>query len=815
MDDEMILDAALFHKAAVDLEWAELLERIAAYCMGESAAEVVRAITPASDFEEAQARIERAAEAMGYVERGAQLPIAALDDLTDVLERVHRHAVPSGRELRAIAGLTVAAATLRRHVAHHAESAPRLARELATDPGLDAIGARIEVALDPDGAVNEDASPGLRAARRQVETVRRELARKLDAMVSRHAEVLRDRTAMERDGRWVIPVRSDAHQPVPGIVLGSSASGGTLYVEPVEVTPLVNRLTVALGDAVREEQRVLAELASLAAEHGDALTLAYRACVQADVLAAIARWAGAARARPIAPDREPRIALGSMRHPLLLGTVEEVVPHDLAIGGGQALIVSGPNAGGKTVALKSMGLAAWMARAGLPVPAQPESRIGWFDPVLTDFGDEQSIARALSTFSAHVAHLTRILAAAGPRTLVLLDELAGATDPEEGAAFAQAIVEGLVERGAVVGVTTHYERLKEAAARDPRFHNASVGFDLARLVPTFRLALGVPGPSSALAVAGHFGVPSAVIERARALVPEQARARQELLERLHTEREALHQALASATADAAEQARLRGELEAERAEVRQKERLRFARESAELMGEVREARARLREVSARLGAGVEASALAGLEREVAVAAQLVAIGGKLAGATAPAGPPRRPAAPEDLAPGKRVFLKKLDRVAEVVELAARGQVRVMAGPLKLLVPLAEVELVTSGGGASARQARPSLAARPKRDRRSAMGAGTLGAGFVPVRTQDNTLDLRGQRVEESLDRVDAFLDRLLDRGEPVGFVLHGHGTGALKTAVRSHLKESAYVSRSYAAEPDDGGDAFTVAWLKE
>lgn len=812
----------LLQKAAADLEWPALLARIAAHAAAEPAAAVLRALAPAAALTEAQARLERSAEAMVCAEQGVPLPTAGLEELSDVLARVRHRAALTGRELREVAAMITAASAIGQHVVLHRGLAPRLASELAGAPALLAVAARIEAALAPDGAVNDAASAGVREARRRAAAARRELQRKLASVIQRHGDVLRDRQAMEREGRWVIPVRADAHHRVPGLVLGASASGGTLYLEPAEATPLVNRLTLALGDVTREEQRVLAELVALAAEHADDLDVAYAACVQADVLAAIASWAGTVRARPIAIDAEPRIELLAMRHPLLIGTVPAVVPHDLSLRAGQALVVSGPNAGGKTVALKSLGLAAWMARAGLPVPAQAESRVGWFGAVLTDFGDEQSIARALSTFSAHVAHLVRILAAADGGVLVLLDELAGATDPEEGAALAQALIEGLIERGAAVGVTTHYERLKEVAAQDERFRNASVGFDLERLSPTFRLLLGVPGPSSALAVAGHFGVPAAVLERARALVPEQARVRQELLARLHAEREALHQALASATRDAGEQARLREELEAERATVRRQERQRLGREAEQLMSEVRQARGRLREVTSRLdlahrdGGGLEAGDLARVEREVAAAAKVVAVGGQLVQATAPAGPARRPAAVADLVPGARVFLRRLARVAEVVEPPSRDQVRVLAGPLKLLVPLTELELVTESGPRPRQPTSTPSKGGVRAGRSEKSGAGhRLGAGFVPVRTHDNTLDLRGQRVEASFDRVDAFLDHMLDGGEPVGYVLHGHGTGALKKAIREHLARSPYVGRAHPAEPDDGGDAFTVVWLRE
>src|SRR5690606_34940411 len=245
---------------------------------------------------------------------------------------------------------------------------------------------------------------------------------------------------------------------------------------------------------------------------------------------------------------------------------------------GQALVISGPNAGGKTVALKCLGLAVWMARAGLPLPVAEGSRVGWFD-VVTDIGDEQSIERSLSTFSAEVKNLTRILTHAGDRTLVLLDEVAGGTDPDEGSALAAAVLEALVVRGAAVAVTTHYERLKELAADDPRFVNASVGFDFEAMKPTFTLTLGVPGASSALAVATRFGMPLAVVGRARERLSEVAVTREELLGQLERERKLAAEARRAAERDAAEARRLLEEAEAERATVREKERSKIAAET--------------------------------------------------------------------------------------------------------------------------------------------------------------------------------------------------------------------------------------------
>jgi DNA mismatch repair protein MutS2 len=796
-------------RAFADLEWPSLLERVSRHCLSEPAVAFVRELTPAASIAEARARLARTREALALLERGTLIPAEAMDDPSEVLLRTGRGGIASASELASLTRLLRAARGLRSFVAAHPE-APALGEVLTTARELDSLLSTLEDAIESDGSISDRASDALRTARRRASDARRELLQRLGQLLSRYSEVLRDRYYAERDGRYVLPVRSDAHLRVPGIVLGASASGGTLYVEPQEITSLGNRLAVLLAEVEREEARVLAELSGKVRALLPDVERARDAVVAADVAAAIVRWAGEARAHAVDLLEEPILELQSMRHPLLVGVVEEVIPNDVAVAGGRALVVSGPNAGGKTVALKCLGLACLMVASGLPLPADPSSRVGWFEVVVTDVGDDQSLVRSLSTFSAHIDNLARIIHAAGPRTLVLLDELAGGTDPEEGAALAIAVLEGLVERGAAVAVTTHYERLKEVGAEDPRFVNASVGFDMARLAPTFHLTLGVPGPSSALAVAARFGIPATVVQRARELVPKEATDREELIRSLEIERDALRRARATAEAEALRQSELTRSMERERERLEERERARLVREAEHLMVAVRQARERLRAVEKRMeSAQAGAGQLGALHREIDLAAHPIAVGTELAQLMRPPAGTGVRAEALELQPGTRVYLRKLGKPAEVVESPVRGQVRVMAGPLKLLVSVDEVELA-----AGTKPAPPTRSAThsPARKKQQA-GLQTVNA-LVPVRTSSNTLDLRGQRQDDALSLLDAFLDRALSTGEPAVFVLHGHGTGRLKQAVRDHLKGSTYVDRSEAAGSEDGGDAFTLAWLR-
>ncbi len=802
------MEASRRDKTAGDLEWSLLLERIAAHAAGAPAAARVRALEPATSMAGAHARTARVAELLELRARGRPLPVRVVVDPDDLIGRLRRGSLASGKELREIATMLALAAELRGFARSERDRHAALATAIDSAPALDELRARLEHAVEADGRVADRAAPALAEARRRVADARRELKHRLGQLIARYAEVLQGAYHAERDGRYVLPVRSDAHLRVPGIVLGSSASGGTLYVEPQEINAIGNRLSIAEAEVEREEARVLGALGDLVRASAADVAVAADACITADLLTAIASWAESASAIPLQVEADHGIDLRGMRHPLLVGAGQEVVPNDLLLAGGQALVLSGPNAGGKTVALKCLGMAAWMARAGLPVPAEPGSRIGWFEPVLTDIGDEQSLVRSLSTFSAHVENLAAIVAASGGHALALLDEVAAGTDPEEGSALAAAVLEALVERGAAVAVTTHYERLKELSAGSARFVNASVGFDMTAMLPTFRLAIGVPGASSALAVAARFGIPPALIERARALLPVQAVQREELVRRLETERRALEQARRDAQAATERQRELASELEEERERARTEERVRLAREAHALASEVREARAALREATARARrAGDSTKELKLIERDVDAAARHIAVGSALASVTIGSAPDRQSLEASDLVVGARVYVPRLATSAEILALPVRGQVRVQAGAMKLAVAVDELERDT----AAPKRAAPP----PRRAKQAEKRAIALLGRHVPARTQDNTLDLRGQRVDDAMEEVDRFIDRLLRQGEPAGFVLHGHGTGALKSAVREHLGASTELEHWEPAGRDDGGDAFSIFWLRD
>jgi len=785
--------------AAAALEWPLLLEALAERARSAPGKSRLEHLAPATNLDDARARTSRLKAVLALGEHGAELPRAEFPDLTEALARLRLGATASGVELVQIRGVLEQARALRQVAEEHASVLAELTQLFATEPRLDRLAVRLGDSLEPNGSVADNASAALAEARARVREVASEMRRRLADLAQRHADVLQGQYYTEREGRYVLPVRSDAHYRFDGIVLGSSGSGSTLFVEPSEVTALGNRLRVQEAAVQREIARVLEQLSGEVRERLPAVSMAFESCVQADVLSALASFAVETRSRAIEVAPDHRFDVHAARHPLLILAGGEVVANDLVLRGGEALVISGPNAGGKTVALKCLGLFAWMARAGIPIPAGTESQVGWFDHVLADIGDEQSLVRSLSTFSAHVRNLAAILEHSRPGVLVLLDEVAAGTDPEEGAALAGAILEELTKRGAAVAATTHYERLKELASGEGPLGNASVGFDFQRMAPTFRLTLGTPGASSALAVASRHGMTETLLSRARELLPRTTIDRERLLAELDAERERV---AAERRALEDERARASAELEALEEETRrdhQAERLRLDRELRELFQQVRSARSEIQKARTELqSAQLGRPELRAVERAVSRVAAQIAVGGPLASSSRTP-PAQRSMNPETLVPGARVCVRSTGAIGVVLDRPHRGQVSLRVGSLRLSCKLEDLDPAPSNARTS-----------PHKPTRVA-ASGQLAQAR---RTTENTLDLRGARVEDVSGRIDAFLDRMLGEGETVGFVLHGHGTGVLRQAVREHLGGSSYVEHVRSAEPDEGGDAFTIFWVR-
>ncbi len=805
-------------KTLADLEWSRLLLALADRCAGPMGEDSALGLTFASSREEVRSRLAEAEEAARLFAEGTPLPVREVPDVRESVGRLRVGGALGPGELRQAATALGSARGLRRFLHARRGTTPALERACATDPTLDEVQEEIARAFDPDGTLSDGASQRLSELRGEHRAARARMLSRLDDLMTRHGGIIQDHFVTEREGRYVIPVRSDAHERFPGIVHAMSSSGSTLFVEPRAVVPMGNRLKMLEAEVLREEIAIQARLSSLLADVLPSFEAAATALARADVLSATGALAhDLALAFPHVVD-DPRLDLRSARHPLLvLDTLPEeaarrpaaeraesrVVPSDLSIENGRAVVVSGPNAGGKTVALKAMGLAALMVRAGLPVACAAGSTVGILEVVLTDMGDDQNLAKNLSTFSAHVKNLASILDETRSGALVLLDELCGGTDPREGEALAAGVLDSLCARGGAVVATTHYEGLKALALADARFQNSSVGFDFATMTPTFRLTLGVPGSSSALAVAARYGMPNTVIERASRFLSREDQSFETLVRKLDAERAALELAREAADAREAEAASAKARLEGEIDAAKDRERRHVSREAEALLASLKRAKEDLRAAQAKLRGKPDDAAVRQAARVIEQVASQATLGGELESVTmrkdeADVRPHVRR---EDLKKGARVYVPKLRAEAEVLELLASGIVRVAAGAMKLTVTHEELRAATP--------ADPP----PGRESRRARGREGTWPLEAPIQTSDNTCDVRGLRADDALPMATTFLDRSLNEGRAVAFLIHGHGTGALRDVLRRELRTSPYVAHFRPGETGEGGDGVTVVWL--
>ncbi len=778
-----------------------MVRAVAERCRGPLGARIELPI--AATREGARRALAETAEVLGVLDEGETLPFDGARELNQALTRVARQGVLDGPTLRDVMSVLGCARALRLFLHARRESMPSLHASCAFDPTLDRLRDELAACIEPDGTLSDKASPELRRLRGEVSALRERIIRRLEQMLVEHDAILQDRFVTEREGRYVLPVRRDAHEKLHGIVHGTSASGSTVFVEPRGLVAQGNHLKMLQAELEHEEQRILADLTELVREQLPSLQAALDAIDHADLRQASARLGKDLNARVLELCDEASTWLEAARHPILLLDGVDVVPCDLELESGRGIVLSGPNAGGKTIALKMLGLAALMMRAGLPVPANEGSRCGFFAPVLTDVGDDQSIEKNLSTFSAHVTNLAGVLGAASRGALVLLDELAGGTDPQEGAALACALVDSLLRRGAALAVTTHYEPLKAMAARDGRLENAAVGFDVERMLPTFELLHGVPGASSALAVAQRFGIPDDVIAIARGVLPEQSRTFDELVRSLEEQRREMVLARAALDDERLELRRLTQKAEAERATLAAQREKVLDVEAQKLRDALRRAREDVRQARRLLKKEPAAPTVDDVKRRIEEAAKVAA---SRPDAPAPAdhGPP---VDPRSLTVGARVWVPRLRTEAEVVEAPQRGKVRVGAGALRLWVEVAELR-------AAAKQATSEGKERKDRPVVELAGAPPLEPKASPM-TLDNTLDVRGMRVDDAVPMAESFLDRMYGANESVAYVLHGVGTGALRDAIRELLRGDASYVRSFrSGSREEGGDRLTVISLK-
>ncbi len=780
------------------LEWPELAARLLALCRTPQAKTGDPRAEFASSLREVKVRLAETSEARALLDSDQIPPIGGVSDLTAGFRRAGKGGVMTTAELRDVHTSLVALRETSRFLADRAENSPQLAELADVISDHRSLEREIDHAIDSAGEVRDEASRELAAARRDAQQLAGDLQRRLARYLQdpKVTPSLSDDFYTVRNDRYVLPVRADARGSVRGIVHDASRSGTTLFIEPEAVVDLNNRLKQAELTVVREIERVLRELSVQVSEAADVLRVDLEMLGLIDLAFARGRLSQEMRGSEPVVAEDGVFELPQLRHPLL--DPDEAVPNDLSLGTSwHVLVVSGPNAGGKTVALKSLGLAALMVRAGLHVPADPGSRVALVDAVLADIGDGQDMRESLSTFSAHMMNLSSIVQDAGENSLALLDEVGVGTDPGEGAALGQAILETLADAGTRVIATTHYNLLKEMASVDGRFCNASVDFDPDTLAPTYRLHMGAPGASSATAVAARMGMPGSVLERANALLDREDRRLDRMLSELSSSRAALE-------AEQREVASARAESETLRDEYREKlERLQERRDR--LFIEMRDDLDRsFKEAHAEVAAIIRQVQRGGSAQDAAAARErLLALEADAREAEEEHGVRAR------ITPAAERFDWRHARVGDRVVLPGgapgaleslpdrRGRVRVRSGSATLVVPVDQIGAVDAAAGPPPEHGRVVL---EKAHRETApSGGGTLHC------------DLRGLRAEAARERVTEALDRALaDERAAVEFI-HGIGTGALRQVVREELAASPFVSDIQGGDPDHGGDGVTTA----
>ena len=781
------------HTKALELD--KILEMVAEECSSQDGAQLARELEPVHTAAEAQWLLGETDAAFVAMAKYGAPSFYGMKNVTNPLRRAQaggglglRELLDIGATLRTIRGLTqwwgksgnvTTALTPRFEV-------------LAPNKYLEE---KIFTCIVNEEEVADNASPALASIRRKIRAASQRVRDQLGKLIhsQAHQKHLQESIVTQRGGRYVVPVKAEFRGEVPGLVHDTSASGATVFVEPMSVVEANNEIRVLRSDEQDEIARILLELSGEAGSFADSIIESYHYAVELDLIFAKAQVAYKMKAVVPQVGEDGKIALHAARHPLI--AKEKVVPTDITLGVEfDTLIITGPNTGGKTVALKTIGLLTLMAMCGLMIPAGEGSRVAVFRHILADIGDEQSIEQSLSTFSSHMVNIIHIFEVADNSSLILLDELGAGTDPVEGAALAEAIIQELRGRGVRLACTTHYAELKAYAIQTPGVENGSCEFDVATLRPTYRLLIGVPGKSNAFAITQRLGMDTAIVDRARELVSREGNAFEQVVGRLEEDRrkmedelEALRASAAQAKANAEASQRLKDEAEAqakkeidrarqEAAQIVQKTRQR----ADALVGELEELR---RQKNKQLSAEQKARLRSGLK--------------ELESSSDPVHQRRDDnyVLPRPLVVGDEVLLYDIDKEATVLELPKDGTVLVQAGIIKTRVPLGNVRLLS------------------KRQLKKKNPTRTVTKNVSTPETS-SSLDLRGQTVEEALMEVDNFLDRASRMHLSQVTIIHGKGTGALRTAVQQHLRRCSQVKSFRLGTYGEGESGVTIAELK-
>ncbi|NLV74240.1 MAG: endonuclease MutS2 [Chloroflexi bacterium] len=774
-----------------ELEFTKIIAQLAEHTSFSAGRELALALRPSSERDVVAQMVAETSEAKALLAHRPDFGVGAAHDVRAQLERA---AIGSLLDVQSLLDVrdTLHATRNVHHTLMRVQAEYPLLADWAQglDP-LELIYEEIGRCLDDDGRVLDTASPELMRLRAESELARSRLMERLRRLVNSAsgARYLQEQIITERGSRYVIPLKAEYKGRIPGIIHDQSSSGATIFIEPLDTVELNNNWQSLQIQVAKEVERILYALSRMVGDEAETIARDVALLAEIDLITAKARYSYAQHAAPaeISPPRAsdwPPLQLVRARHPLL--PPETCVPIDVQLGGAfRVLLVTGPNTGGKTVALKTVGLLAAMAQAGLHIPAAEGSRLPIFDGIYADIGDEQSIEASLSTFSSHMTRIIDILRLASSHSLVLLDELGAGTDPTEGAALAQALLEELLERGCLVFCSTHYSQLKAFALNREGVRNASVEFDIETLSPTYQLVIGLPGRSNALAIAQRLGLPEDILAMARERISAEAAETDAILAQVKAASQAAEADRARAAEHARTAARLEQDLmrrlaavEAERLEV-----LNAAR--CESLEEIERTRAELRQIRAtwQNQGHTPAASTQEAERELV----------RMARAVAPERPRPTPGAmPErPLQVGDTVFVNSLQQTGELLSLSPQGA-EVRVGGFRLRTDPAGLRFYE----------RPAPEPQPTR-------VTTKGAAASP----GMELDMRGWRAEEVAPELDKYLNDAYLAELPWVRIIHGRGMGILREVVRQQIELHPLVASHRPGQRGEGDDGVTVITL--
>ena len=776
------------------LELDKILEMVAKEATCPDAAELARAIQPVYTAAEARHLLEETDAAFVLMAKFGAPSFYGLQNVTNALRRAQAGGGLGLPELLAVGATLRAIRSLKQWHEKSASVKNALTARFEILAPNKYLEEKIFTCIVSEEEVADAASPALAAIRRKIRAASVRAREQLDKLIrsTSHQKHLQEAIVTQRGGRYVVPVKAEYRGEIPGLVHDTSASGATVFIEPMSVVEANNEIRVLQSDEQDEIARILLELSGEAGEFADSIIDSYQYAVQLNLIFAKAQVAYRMKAVVPVIDESRRTVLHAARHPLI--DKDQVVPTDISLGESfDALIITGPNTGGKTVSLKTIGLLTLMAMCGLMIPAGEGSRVAVYRHILADIGDEQSIEQSLSTFSAHMTNIIRILRVADSQSLVLLDELGAGTDPVEGAALATALIEELRRKGARLACTTHYAELKAYALETDGVENACCEFDVATLRPTYRLLIGVPGKSNAFAITRRLGLDGRIVDRAGELVSRENTAFEQVVGRLEESRRALEDQLEQAREEArkARESAKQSEEKLEEAERQaQKEMDRARQEAALIVQKTRQ------QADALLN---ELDELRRQKNKALSAEQKARLRAGMRDLEKASDPVRRRSndgyvLPRELQVGDPVLIFDIDKEATVLEAPKDGQVLVQAGVIKTRVALSNLRLLT------------------KTQQKKQLGRTVTRS--VSTQEAATSLDLRGQNVEEGLMEVDAFLDRASRMHLPQVTIIHGKGTGVLRAGVQKHLRKCPQVKSFRLGTYGEGESGVTIVELK-